>query len=533
MRTSRRAFGCSSNNCTVLLAAVVVTAQLLWLASAAAQRSGNKATRDTPPTAVRKLTKEAAGALAAGQLTQAWQKLEQAYAAWPSVDGLYQLGRVAQAQGRTVQAGDYYRRYLAAAGRDLDEQLKTTLRAYIMSCQEPIAEVDVASGDTGALLRLDSEVAGVLPLSGPLLVTAGEHRFTIEKRGQKFQTSPQQLMPGQRAQLQVTLESRYAVLTLTPALALIVDQVAMDDTVQAKLFATVAEAAQRERFFLVDREQTRAALAKSTAGHPRACSEDLPLQEGLARQLDAAAVLTIKVQGGESRISKAVVQLLDVPTGMVLNDFDDVCASCSVVEAQDTVRRATNKLLQDAATRRRGALRVSSASAGARVLVDGRELGAVPFNREAFEGEYEIVVQQEGYLAYKTTAEVKCDKSTEVTAVLQKIQDPIGNRRSKSIFPIGASVFLGIGVASLATGIGLGVHLLGLNEDFSRNAGPFDGSLYAQGVSLDQATIALDAIGGASLAAGGIWLGVWLGRNRRAPSARTESLRNRSVLQGD
>lgn len=523
---------CSMNCSTALLAVGLVTVHLLGLTSAAAQTISTKRSKDAPPTAVRKLTREAAKELSAGKLSQAWQKQEQAYTAWPSLDGLYQLGRIAEAQGRTVRAADFYRRYLAAAGHDVDAQVKATLRAYITGRQEPTSEVDVASGDAGALLRLDSEVAGVLPLAGPLLVTAGEHRFTIEKNGQKFQTSPQSLSAGQRAQLQVTLESRYAVLTLTPALVLLIEQASIDEATQAKFFAAVAEAAQSERFFLIDREQTSVALIKLKAGRHPACAEDLRCQEGLARQLDAAAVLTIKAQGVESHISKAIVQLLDVPSGTILNDFDDVCASCSVVEARDAVRRATQKLLQEDSTRRRGTLRVASALAGARVLIDGRELGAIPFSREVFEGQYELVVQKDGYHSYMATAEVACGKSTEVTAVLDKVQGPVRNRRSVSPFPVGAGVLLGIGVVSLAAGIGLGARALELNGEVIGNAGPFDSGLAAQGSALNQAVIALDVLGGASLAAGGIWFGVWLSQKRHTPSGRTESVRSRSVSEG-
>lgn len=534
----------SMKYCQVLLAVSLVTVQLLGLTSAAAQASSSKRSKDVPPTAVRRLTREAQRELAAGKLAQAWQKQEQAYTAWPAIDGLYRLGRIAEAQGRAVRAADFYRRYLAAAGSDVDEQVKATLRAYITSRQEPTSEVDVASGDAGALLRLDSEVAGVLPLSAPLLVTAGEHRFTIEKNGQKFQTSPQSLSPGQRAQLQVTLESRYAVLTLTPALALLIDQdrdqaqaqdqaqAAIDDTTQAKLFATVAEAAQSERFFLIDREQTTVALGRLKAGRPLTCAEDLRCQEGLARQLDAAAVLTIKVQGVKSHISKAIVQLLDVPSGTILNDFDDVCASCSMAEARDVVRRATQKLLQEDSTRRRGTLRVASAVAGAKVLIDGRELGAIPFTREVFEGQYELVVQRDGYHSYMTTADVTCGKSTEVTAVLPKVQGPIRNQRRMSTFPIGAGILLGIGAVSLAVGSGLGARTLELNGEVIGHAGPFDSGLAAQGSALNQAVIALDVLGGASLAAGGIWLGIWVGQKRHTSSVRTESLRNSSAPEG-
>ena len=76
----------------------------------------------------------------------------------------------------------------------------------------------------------------------------------------------------------------------------------MDDTVPGKaLCYCVAEAARRERFSFVDREQTRALRQVDRAGHPAPVANPAATGRAEIAQLDAAAaVLTIKVQGGES-----------------------------------------------------------------------------------------------------------------------------------------------------------------------------------------------------------------------------------------
>ena len=97
-------------------------------------------------------------------------------------------------------------------------------------------------------------------------------------------------------------------------------------------------------------------------------------------------------------------------------------------------------------------------------------------------------------------------------------------------FPGGAGALIGMGVAGLAFGIGLGVRANGLSGEVVGTSGPFDAGLYAQGQTFNQAAIALDVIGGTALAAGGIWLVVWLSR-RHAPTVRSASLRSALATQ--
>lgn len=444
------------------LARLVLILTLHGARLGAAQTAGKAGAVEGPPPAVRRLNAEAEAALSAGRLGQARQKLEQAYIAWPSLEGIYSLGQLAAAQGHAVAAADLYRRYLAAAGREVEESRKAALLRHIASLKEPTSEVDVVSGDAGAFLRLDGELVGVLPLARPLLVSAGEHRFALEKDGRQFQTSAQSLPAGQRAQLQVALESRYAVLTLTPAVILLFEPPSLDEGVQAQLMAAVAQAAQQERSFLVDREQTSLALSKTRASGRGVCAADLQCQESLAQQVDATAVLIIKAAAAESRLSMLAVQLLDIPTGVVVGKEDAGCSACSLSEARAAILRLTRKLLQDAATRGRGTLQVSSEVPGAKVVVDGRELGSVPFTHEAFEGPHEVEVTRAGYLPYKTTAQVVRGQTAVVAASSQKSavatpqpgRAPAGRPRWRLVVggvTLGAGlVLLGFGASALA-----------------------------------------------------------------------------------
>lgn len=99
-------------------------------------------------------------------------------------------------------------------------------------------------------------------------------------------------------------------------------------------------------------------------------------------------------------------------------------------------------------------------------------------------------------------------------------------------FPVGPSVLLSIGAVSLSIGIGLGSRALGLSGEVVENSGPFNEGLYDQGLMFNQAAIALDVLGGASLAAGGIWLGVWLSRHRPTSGERAASFHSVAQVKG-
>ncbi len=110
--------------------------------------------------------------------------------------------------------------------------------------------------------------------------------------------------------------------------------------------------------------------------------------------------------------------------------------------------------------------------------------------------------------------------------------EPILIHRPQRSFPAGAVTLLSVGAASLAAGLGLGAVALGLTSKVVDNAGPFDTDLYNRGIAINQAAIALDVIGGVSVAAGGIWLGVWLSRHRHSSGIRTEAGRERLTARG-
>ena len=68
-----------------------------------------------------------------------------------------------------------------------------------------------------------------------------------------------------------------------------------------------------------------------------------------------------------------------------------------------------------------GTLEVSSVPAGAKVSVDGKEVGKTPLKvSNLWEGSVKLSIQQEGFLDYVATPQVKGGKTTELEALLQE-----------------------------------------------------------------------------------------------------------------
>src|SRR5262249_22102383 len=133
-----------------------------------------------------------------------------------------------------------------------------------------------------------------------------------------FETNPLRIPVGQRVQLQLTLASRYAVLTLASGLALLM----APDEPSPALLAAIAEAAQKSHFALLGRAEVSAVQGKLPPSARRGCFDDLGCQEQLGQKLAAAAVLAVTLEP-----SRVKVRLFDVPAGQVVGAADQSFAA--------------------------------------------------------------------------------------------------------------------------------------------------------------------------------------------------------------
>jgi len=131
---------------------------------------------------------------------------EQAYAASADPRVLYNQARALQALGRYGDALGVLTRFTNAAPPDLAAQLNG-LDALLADLRARVCEVVVHVNEPGARVTFKDRVLGITPLSGPLLLEAGQGSLRVVKDGYFAFTREVTLRGGGSASFDVTLGS--------------------------------------------------------------------------------------------------------------------------------------------------------------------------------------------------------------------------------------------------------------------------------------------------------------------------------------
>lgn len=403
--------------------------------------------------------------------------LERTYRRHPSPGVLYQLGRVARAEGRALAAADLWRRYLEEAGDSVPPKRVAEVKEFLGQVREPAAEVEVL-GDSGAILLLDGRVVGALPLPLPLLVAPGAHQLRLEgDLGRRHAETQLTLRALSRAEVRFTLEGEVAMVTLMPAVVLVM----APGEATERLLGEARRALSRERVFLVPRDAQERLMSDACAGS----GVDAPAcQQELLRRAEARYLLHLQLLPGAQRL---VGQVVEAATGAVSARGERLCPG-GVVQAETLVGDLLHELLLQGETRARGALSVTSAPSGAALSVDGVARGRTPYTGAALSGPHKLELTLSGYRAYQTEVSVAEGTTAAVVARLQPTARP------RTLRTVGWTL-VGIGAAGALSG---GV-LLGLD-------GRQDCPLASIGHCPDE--LDTRAAGILSLTVGGLGLGV-------------------------
>lgn len=371
-----------------------------------------------------KLLSEGQVALQAGNLALALQRLEQSYVMAPQPQTLYFLGKTALLQHRELAAADLYRRYLAAAEDAVSPAARAEIELCLGTARGAQTDLDVVSGDVGAVLRVDGRVAGVLPLTTPLWLTPSAHRFSIEKNRRSFETNLLQIPSGQRVQLQLALASRYAVLTVATGVVLLLDPANLPSDAKTQLGQLLGPAVSQAHSFLIAREQTESALLRLGPQVAARCAQSLDCQEQLAKQLDASQVLLLSISPSLDAPKSLRLQIFDVDTGSVAAVEEEACASCGADSIKQRLPRLAQSVLKSAWDRGRGSISIGSDPSGATVMLRGNVLGKTPLVREAFEGPVELSLLLDGYVSQRFSFKVQRGQQLAFSSVLQQSTQP-------------------------------------------------------------------------------------------------------------
>lgn len=361
------------------------------------------------------------------------------------------------------------------------------------------AELTV-NGPAGAILSVDGQEYGPLPLADNLRLPAGPHRFRLERGSQRAESDVLNLPAGRYAELNLTLAGRslVAVLTITPATLLVVTP-APDVAAQAQYHKAVFDAAKAEHAVLLG-EARQAQLLRDYPGL-RACLEQTDCSAPPAREGEVAYVLSVLLSEGAVSL-----RLLDLRTRDIGAELNSDCMGCSAAQQADRMATLAKQALQRISSRARGQLAVTSTPPGAGVTVDGRFMGQTPLSREAFTGARQVAVNLAGFDPYSATVDVEAGQIGTVHAALARSTKPAQSQPSateQSGRPRWR-VALGAGLVGAGVLIGaFGVSALAVNgscQDASQNAETCSPYYSTTGVGAGlTATGAALAVGGAIL----------------------------------
>jgi hypothetical protein len=386
---------------------------------------GGPAVAAGPPAAARQLMTQGAAALSAGDLPTAQARYEAAYRLHQAPEILRELGKVARAQGRAVEAADLFRRYLRDPDIEpeagADAAAREELSRIVREVSAETGEVAV-QGEDGALVRVDDRVAGALPLSAPLLLSIGQHRISIEKERRRVQTQLKVLL-NRPVQVRFTLVPPVALVSSTRAAVLVPEWAGADlgEAARQRLLRAAGRGAEDARVLVIPEERVAAALpGDKKAPMTAACLAEVACEDRLAASLEAHYALLLRTEATEGGLRLAL-QVRDLAAGPA-GSSEATCAPCSAAQGERAVADLIGRALREVATRPRGALQVQTEPPGADLSIDGRAVGKTPQRRAAFAGEHEVALTLAGHRPYAAKVTVSGDGAEEPPPALLSVK---------------------------------------------------------------------------------------------------------------
>lgn len=414
----------------------------------------------------RGLLDKGTAALVAGDLQAAGRLLSEAYRQLPRAATLYQLAQLATAQGRTLDAYDLMRRYLADPSRETDEAATRAAEALLNQPAPDSGSLTVLS-DPGAVVVVDDRVVATLPLLLPLLVTPGPHTVRLEFASKRLE-APVQIELGRLTEVRMSRSSGAVLVSVLPAILWTATSAGLPPEVSRQLADSIEQAVLDGQYTLL-----RSELLVAKGEKPASCLTSERCQRELAGQHKLDLVLQEKVQtsGAAPNFSYQIeLRLVQLGYAEPAASASLSCAGCSGEQAATRLKEVAAKLLTDGLARPRGTLRVEAAPAATTLSLGERGLGASPVREPLWAGSYTLTAAHPGYQTETRTVEVLDGKVTELRVELQPVAPPVvaltpppaaprprgrGPRPRWRLAVGGAAIGVGAGLG-LAGGLGLG-----------------------------------------------------------------------------
>jgi tetratricopeptide (TPR) repeat protein len=139
-----------------------------------------------------------------GEFVLALVEFERAYQLTPNYRVLYNIGQVRIQLGRYAKGREALEEYLKQGGASINAARTEAVKKDLDMLAERTAMLSVLVNEPGADVAVDGRVVGVSPLTGPLVIDAGEHTLDVRKAG--FYDKSSQVTLAGRDQIEVKLE---------------------------------------------------------------------------------------------------------------------------------------------------------------------------------------------------------------------------------------------------------------------------------------------------------------------------------------
>jgi tetratricopeptide (TPR) repeat protein len=393
---------------------------------AGSQAAGGREQRDAAKRQA--ALKSAAGAatlLASHRYAKAYRELAAAYRSYPNPETLFLLGQLAAAEGRTTEAQDLLRRYLA------DPQIDASAAHYQEAKQQAerprgrSGELNVV-GDQGAILLLDGRIVGVLPLAQPLLLAPGRHQVSLESDGKTLKGEVS--LPGGRgAEMRFSEESSAVLLTLPPALLVLADWAEAPAALRPTVEQSIERAARGSGLLVYSSESALAEAALPASQDPLVCWERETCRTQILSGPGVEHALRVQIKspsGGSNPSLSLTLTLFEAAVDDEAARLVVSCDSCTREQLQSKLAAGLDKLLARGIGRPRGQVEIASTPSGAEVHLGGRRLGITPVTRTLFAGVYDPELSLPGYLPQPLRVVVGDGKLAKYLVSLESEPEP-------------------------------------------------------------------------------------------------------------
>ncbi len=140
---------------------------------------------------------------------EAWEEAlaiyNEAYKAFNSPKIYFPIARAEQRLGRNMEAMEHYQSVLKDTQNPKQELVDEVDKA-IEEVRKELIALDLIVTQNGAVVSLDGKDVGLTPLSGPIYMPPGGHKYTVTLEGYSPQEEMFDLTRGERTSRSITLE---------------------------------------------------------------------------------------------------------------------------------------------------------------------------------------------------------------------------------------------------------------------------------------------------------------------------------------